>query len=90
MATVYLQAVPGENLHAKPLGTKTWRKPGQINNYTCRKEREKQNAMVWLCTSPLKGLDSMNHECKHYGEEEGVFLGVKRLALQRIERSKAN
>jgi hypothetical protein len=51
VAIVYLQAVPGENLHAKPLGTKTWRKPGQINNYTCRKEREekrkkKKNAMV--------------------------------------------
>jgi len=31
-AIVYLQAVPGENLHAKPfIGTKTWRKPGQIN-----------------------------------------------------------
>jgi hypothetical protein len=41
--TVYLQAVPGENLHAKPLGIKTWRKPGQINgNYTCRKEKEEK------------------------------------------------
>jgi len=43
VAIVYLQAVPGENLHAKPLGTKTWRKPGQINgNYTCRKEKEEK------------------------------------------------
>jgi hypothetical protein len=35
----YIQAVPGENLHTKPLGTKTWRKPGQI--YVKIKERIK-------------------------------------------------
>jgi hypothetical protein len=40
---VYIQAVPGENLHAKPLGTKTWRKPGQVNNYTCRKKIQNAN-----------------------------------------------
>ena len=40
----YLQAVPGENLHAKPfIGTKTWRKPGQINNYHVGKKRKYRN-----------------------------------------------
>ena len=54
VAIVYLQAVPGENLHAKPLGTKTWRKPGQIYVEIKEKRREEekerrsedQNAMV--------------------------------------------
>ena len=52
--TFYIQAVPGENLHAKPLGTKTWRKPGQIYVEIKEKRREEekerrsedQNAMV--------------------------------------------
>jgi hypothetical protein len=37
--TFYIQAVPGENLHAKPLGTKTWRKPGQIYVEIFKKEK---------------------------------------------------
>jgi hypothetical protein len=51
VATVYLQAVPGENLHAKPLG-----KPGQINSYTCRKEREEEKRKTerhGMVTSPF-------------------------------------
>jgi hypothetical protein len=38
----YIQAVPGENLPAKPLGTKTWRKPGQI--YVDIKEKKKRRS----------------------------------------------
>jgi hypothetical protein len=41
------QSVPGENLHAKPLGTKTWRKPGQIyveiKNAIVKKNKEIQS-----------------------------------------------
>jgi hypothetical protein len=41
-AILYIQAVLGENLHAKPLGTKTWRKPGQIKSCACRKENNRK------------------------------------------------
>jgi hypothetical protein len=41
-AIFYIQAVLGENLYAKPLWTKTRRKPGQIKSCACRKEKNRK------------------------------------------------